>query len=625
MKRTILIWIIICCLTFCVSACQKGGVSSAENGDKAGTGTVSQEESQRPASEAAEIFLMTEGETAVTDKNGIALPQTEGMRLYNGSRVVTADSGSARIGLGEDVLKLDRLSAAEVSRKGSNVVLLKTGRLFFDIASADRRLTIRTAPARVIVTEEASGYVEADGSSRTRLCVLSGSLVFGGYEPVTGTKKSVMVSAGQTALCELFLDGSDRVAITISDFESEDVAVFAAEEVAGSESLKERIDSAGSVLNASAIVEGIQERRREEEAVLVSRVENAGRRQANWEKEDTGASDEMFRHTSVATGGDGTAVDHRAVILAPVPGLTGQGVGNVGNTGNGIVYLYQSNGQGENGSKGSSSAKKPAVVERIAYKDIFIKTSKVVDIGEYGEDVGDVTVEAGVGDGTVTLKGIHIHGNLLIQGGGSDSVELDGCVLNGTIIVEKSSGNPVHLELLGGTRAPALTVAKENTGTATVNIQGGSSLEFVNAESDVKITTSGDVKEPKVTLAMAEKEKIPMVWVNGNPVTITASGEPSEGTGGHQFEKVEEVPSTCKKQGYTKYTCKGCDICEAAGENFSYMDIEPFAEHSYPEKGKYVPATSYMKKGYTQFYCSVCYYGYRVYDEDFADSSSNND
>ncbi len=583
MKRSILI-LTIACILLGVSGCQKGGDSSAESGDTTGMETVSQEENQKPAPRAAKISLKTEGETVVTDKNGIVLDRTEGMYLCNGSRVVTADSGYAWFGFGEDSIKLDRLSVAEVNQKGSNVLLLETGRMFFDIASAAQRLSIRTAPAGVTITEEASGYVEAEGGSRTRLCVLSGSLVFGGYEPVTGTKKSVMVSAGQTAVCELFPDGSDRVVITISDFEGEDVPVFAAEEVAGSASLKERIDSAEKALSASVIVEGLKERRQKEEVVLASRVQNASNRQANWKKEDTGISDEMFWNISHVAAGHGAPSGRKTVVPVVVLGQTGQA-----NQGSEVTI------QGS-GSAGSSTDR-PAILVQAPYKDLDIKIPDVYT-GEYG----NVTVTESVGEDTVTLKGVYIHGNLRIQGGGSHSVKVEGCTLEGAIIVDKSKGEPVHLELLGKTTAPTLTVTEKNKGTVTVTVED-SSLESVNAVADVDIVTR-NAADPEVTLAVSADGKTPSVKVNDVVVTPKLP----QTKDGHKFES-ETTPPTCKEQGYTKYTCQGCPECNAAGKMFSYIaDFTPISSsHNYE---KYVEPPTDEMMGYIEYICRDCGYSY---------------
>lgn len=588
MKRSILI-LTIACILLSVSGCQKGGDSSAESGDTTGMGTVSQEENQKPASRAAKVSLKTEGETVVMDKNGIVLDQTEGMYLCNGSRVVTADSGYAWFGLGEDSIKLDRLSAAEVNQKESNVLLLETGRIFFDIPSAAQRLSIRTAPAGVTITEEVSGYVEADGGSRTRLCVLSGSLVFGGYEPVTGTKKSVMVSAGQTAVCELFPDGSDRVVITISDFESEDVPVFAAEEVAGSASLKERIDSTEGALSASAIVEGLKERRQKEEVVLASRVQNASNRQANWEKEDTGASDEMFWNISYVTAGHGAPSGRGTVVPVVVLGQTGQM-----NQGSEISI------QGS-GSAGSSTDR-PAILVYTAYEDFEIETPK--DALKVKKKCGNVTVKESVGEDTVTLKDIHIYGNLLIQGGGSHSVKVDGCTLEGAVIVDKSKGDPVHLELLGKTTAPILTITEKNKGTVTVTVEN-SSLTSVNAGADVEIVTR-NAAEPEVTLAVSSDGKTPSVKVND--VAVIPKLPQTED--GHQFDEGKIISPTCSKQGYTIYTCQGCPECTKAGKLFSYIaDFKPISNiHNYAIEVQ--PPTD-EKMGYTEYTCQDCGYSYR--------------
>lgn len=87
--------------------------------------------------------------------------------------------------------------------------------------------------------------------------------------------------------------------------------------------------------------------------------------------------------------------------------------------------------------KGSS---KPEPV----YKALNISkssSSHVIDGGEYSY----ITIEKDLDDGDVTLKNVTIHDNLLIQGGGSNSIHLENCKISGEVRMEKSAGEPPRL------------------------------------------------------------------------------------------------------------------------------------------------------------------------------------
>ena len=61
---------------------------------------------------------------------------------------------------------------------------------------------------------------------------------------------------------------------------------------------------------------------------------------------------------------------------------------------------------------------------------------------------GDLIIAASVGEGNVTLKNVTVRGNLIVKGGGANSVYLDGTKVNGDVQMQKEN---VHLHLMGDT------------------------------------------------------------------------------------------------------------------------------------------------------------------------------
>ena len=83
-------------------------------------------------------------------------------------------------------------------------------------------------------------------------------------------------------------------------------------------------------------------------------------------------------------------------------------------------------------------------------------------------------------------------------------------------------------------------------------------------------------------------------------ITIDTYVDSFEVTVEHDYRETV-VPPTCIKKGYTQYTCTVC------GDNYRGNETD-FAKHTYNEN--VVPSTC-TKEGYTEFTCSVCGYSYK--------------
>ena len=83
-------------------------------------------------------------------------------------------------------------------------------------------------------------------------------------------------------------------------------------------------------------------------------------------------------------------------------------------------------------------------------------------------------------------------------------------------------------------------------------------------------------------------------------ITIDTYVDSFEVTVEHDYRETV-VPPTCIKKGYTQYTCTVC------GDNYRGNETD-FAKHTYNEN--VIPSTC-TKEGYTEFTCSVCGYSYK--------------
>jgi len=76
--------------------------------------------------------------------------------------------------------------------------------------------------------------------------------------------------------------------------------------------------------------------------------------------------------------------------------------------------------------------------------DLTIQESGTVSNGTYD----NVTISESVGDGDVTLANVVVKGKLTISGGGSNSIHMDGCNLQGDVVVDVFSNQ--YMDGIGG-------------------------------------------------------------------------------------------------------------------------------------------------------------------------------
>ena len=111
--------------------------------------------------------------------------------------------------------------------------------------------------------------------------------------------------------------------------------------------------------------------------------------------------------------------------------------------------------------------------------DLTVSAPGTVPGGTYR----NVTIGSGVGDGEVTLENVIITGNLIVQGGGSNSIKLKGCTVSGKVIMAKESGEAPRLEL---TNTPNIKVEAQKPAIIEAT-DGSSSVATVEAKADVTV------------------------------------------------------------------------------------------------------------------------------------------
>ena len=153
---------------------------------------------------------------------------------------------------------------------------------------------------------------------------------------------------------------------------------------------------------------------------------------------------------------------------------------------------------------------------RPSTSNLTISEEKAVTSGTYQ----NVTITDAVADGEVTLSNVTIKGDLTIKGGGSSSIKLDACTVQGKVIMAKETGEAPRLELT-------------NTPITTVEVQRPAIIEAVdNASAVTKIEATADIeikgKNTKVdTLAIPEtaESAVAVTVTAGSVATVEAKAE----------------------------------------------------------------------------------------------------
>lgn len=156
---------------------------------------------------------------------------------------------------------------------------------------------------------------------------------------------------------------------------------------------------------------------------------------------------------------------------------------------------------------------------------------------------GNIVIEESVGDGSVNLENVKVAGNLIVKGGGANSVHLKDTVVKGNIQIEKEN---VRVVFEGKSEAGTVEISssatidsnnydgvlgnveiKSGISSGTVVIKAPVSLMSVNSDITVKIQSAVDkltVAENGAKINIASNVSVKTFVANGK-TSITGSGK----------------------------------------------------------------------------------------------------
>ena len=154
--------------------------------------------------------------------------------------------------------------------------------------------------------------------------------------------------------------------------------------------------------------------------------------------------------------------------------------------------------------------------------NLIVTESKTVSGGTYQ----NVTITDAVGDGEVTLTGLTIRGDLAIKGGGSNSIKLIDCIIQGKIILNKL--------IPEGAQQPRLELT--NTPARKVEVQSPAIIEATDENSKI------DMMEVKDDLTIkGDKTAV-------DAITVPAGASPEVNVkDGSKVDKIEAKGTTTVK------------------------------------------------------------------------------
>lgn len=203
----------------------------------------------------------------------------------------------------------------------------------------------------------------------------------------------------------------------------------------------------------------------------------------------------------------------------------------------------------------------------------------------------NVVIAPQIADGEVTLNGATVNGDLTVYGGGSNSIHLNNCTIDGKVVVEKEGGEPPRLNLIG------TTLERVEVKSETL-IEGEGSIRKVIATANV-VADSSVVRKIEIPSYTENKVDITLDGTNpvdvevntsvgvevagGNATISTALEEAPSGvvndgetvTHLHKWGEPKTIAPTCETSGEVRYSCVD-EACSA-----SKTEVIPALGHKY--------------------------------------------
>lgn len=163
---------------------------------------------------------------------------------------------------------------------------------------------------------------------------------------------------------------------------------------------------------------------------------------------------------------------------------------------------------------------------------------------------GDVIIQASVGSGDVTLDNVTIQGDLLVKGGGANSVHLKDTDVKGTVYAQRTAGtvrivaegasqldrvvvlNGTHLQAAADFKGSIKEVVIDEQASSTQAITIDAKTDKIDIQANVTITIKEDAKQvvladtaEKAKLTVTDSAKVETLTVNAPKATVEiASG-----------------------------------------------------------------------------------------------------
>ncbi len=165
---------------------------------------------------------------------------------------------------------------------------------------------------------------------------------------------------------------------------------------------------------------------------------------------------------------------------------------------------------------------KAGTYENVSTGNVVINTPDVVL--ENTKIIGDLYVAAGVGDGDLTLENVEVTGEVIVEGGGTNSVKFTKGSRAGGVKVQKHSSRGVRIFIDEKSSVSHV----ETAGTADVKLegQGDFGTVSVNGTNNVEIAegTNVDVVEINGGGTLTNNGTIIEIIVSENAINVTING-----------------------------------------------------------------------------------------------------
>ena len=170
-------------------------------------------------------------------------------------------------------------------------------------------------------------------------------------------------------------------------------------------------------------------------------------------------------------------IDKQSTAVDTIAGATRSSTGFINAVANALEFA----GKTKIISQDTDGKNKNILTGKITGQNITVKNLTVNE---------DLTIDKQVGDSNVTLENMEIKGNLLIQGGGANTVHLKDVKVNGRTIIEKIGGQKPRVsvegqsQLLGKVEIKQVAILQT---TDTVKIENVEIVEALNSNDEIQI------------------------------------------------------------------------------------------------------------------------------------------